>query len=142
MVLSMAIIGSPTNAPRPPLRSRIKPPPPRRAPPTPFDEVTDALGGEIARCAARAAEQAMLLESIGSQTFAVTNEIFRAAGAGTLLQRSHAIRGLVAHALAVLTELQCVAGRLDALATIRRVTSDDSSSIQSHTRDGANERLI
>jgi hypothetical protein len=109
---------------------------PRRGPPapTPYDEVSDALGGEIARCAVRAAEQAMLLESIGSQTFAVTDEIFRAAGAGTLLQRSHAIRGLVAHALAVLTELQCVAGRLDALATIRRVASDRGAS-SSHEHD-------
>jgi hypothetical protein len=103
-------------------RNRIKPSN-GRVPgvPTPLDEVTDALGGEIARCAARAAEQAMLLESIGSQTFVVTDEIFRDAGATRLIQRSHAIRGLVAHALAVLTELQCVAGRLDALATIRRV---------------------
>src|SRR5690349_15463501 len=101
------------NAARPsPRTTRTKPPPRHRSPssssvpPTPFDEVTDALGGEIARCATRAAEQAMLLESIGAQTFAVTDEIFRASGAGTLLQRSHAIRGLVGHALAVLTELQ------------------------------------
>jgi hypothetical protein len=89
--------------------------------PRSIDEVSDVLGGEIARCAVRAAEQAMLRERIGSQTFAVTDEIFRAGGAVILLQRSHALRGLVAHALAVLTELQCVAGRLDALATIRRV---------------------
>jgi hypothetical protein len=111
---------------------------PRRGPtaPTPYDEVTDALGGEISRCAARAAEQAILLESIGSQTFAVTDEIFRAAGAGTLLQRSHAIRGLVAHALAVLTELQCVAGRLDALATIRRVATAHETDAAADPREG------
>ncbi len=110
---------------------------PRRGPtaPTPYDEVTDALGGEISRCAVRAAEQAILLESIGSQTFAVTDEIFRAAGAGTLLQRSHAIRGLVAHALAVLTELQCVAGRLDALATIRRVATNRDELLSAEPRD-------
>jgi len=86
----------------------------------------------------------MLLESIGSQTFAVTDEIFRASGAGSLLQRSHAIRGLVAHALAVLTELQCVAGRLDALAAIRRVASisDDAASMPSKERDGFHQRLI
>ena len=104
-------------------RNRIKMPHGRGVPAR-IDEVTDTVGGEIARCAVRAGEQAMLLESIGSQTFAVTGEIFRAEGASALLQRSHAIRGLVAHALAVLTELQCVAGRLDALATIRRVASD------------------
>src|SRR5690242_15348194 len=115
----MPLGGSPTKSVRAPVPHRLKMPPRNRAAiPTPFDEVTDALGGEIGRCATRASEQAMLLESIGAQTFAVTDEIARAAGAGTLLQRSHAIRGLVSHALAVLTELQCVAGRLDALATI------------------------
>jgi hypothetical protein len=129
------------NTARPPIRNRVKPPPRRPPIPTPFDEVTDALGGEISRCATRAAEQAMLLESIGSQTFAVTDEIFRTARASTLLQRSHAIRGLVAHALAVLTELQCVAGRLDALATIRRVTTDDDPA-SSSARDWVSERLI
>jgi hypothetical protein len=108
--------------------------PPHRAP-TPFDEVTSALGGEIARCAARAAEQAMLLESIGTQAFSMTSDIFHAGGAGTLLQRSHAIRGLVAHALAVLTELQCVAGRLDALATIHRVATDGDLPIAPTARD-------
>jgi hypothetical protein len=113
------------NAPRAANRNRVNLTPRRRAGmPSPYDEVTDVLGGEVSRCAARAAEQALLLESIGAQTFAVTDEIFRAAAAGALLQRSHAIRGLVAHALAVLTELQCVAGRLDALATIRRVAMD------------------
>ena len=83
--------------------------------------MTDALGGEVSRCAGRAAEQAILLESIGAQAFAVTGELFRGCDAAVLLRRSHAIRGLVAHAFAVLTELQCVAGRLDALATIQGV---------------------
>jgi hypothetical protein len=110
--------------------------------PTPFDEVTDAVGGEIARCAARAAEQAMLLESIGAQTFAVTDEIVRDAGATRLLQRSHAIRGLVAHALAVLTDLQCVAGRLDALATIRRVASHGEASLAANAREAFDDRVI
>jgi hypothetical protein len=129
------------NLPPPTPRSRAKPRL-RRAIATPFDELTDAVSGEIARCAARAAEQAQLLESIGSQTFAVTDEIFRTAHPSTLLQRSHAIRGLVAHALAVLTELQCVAGRLDALATIRRVANEPNDSPLAEARDLPRGRLL
>lgn len=139
----MPLGGSSTKSGRPPVGQRIKMPPRHRPViPTPFDEVTDALGGEIGRCATRAAEQAILLESIGAQTFAVTDEIVRAAGAGTLLQRSHAIRGLVSHALGVLTELQCVAGRLDALATIRRVATDGDPDNSLSARDLTSERLI
>jgi hypothetical protein len=84
-----------------------------------FDEVADTLSGEIARCAARATEYAILLESVGVQTFDATGEIFRDARSAELLQVSHRIRGLVGQALGVLAELQCIAGRLDALAALR-----------------------
>jgi hypothetical protein len=63
----------------------------------------------------------MLLESIATQSFALTGEIFRGARSAELLHLSHRMRGLVVHALGVLAELQCVAGRLDALAALRGV---------------------
>jgi hypothetical protein len=61
----------------------------------------------------------MVLESIGVQSFDITRDIFRNARSPELLLLSHRIRGLVAHALGVLAELQCIAGRLDALAALR-----------------------
>ena len=87
--------------------------------PSAIDEIADALSGEIARCAARATEHAMLLESIGAQSFDMTGQIFRDARSTELLLLSHRIRGLVGHAFGVLAELQCIAGRLDALAALR-----------------------
>jgi hypothetical protein len=87
--------------------------------PSAIDEVADTLGGEVARCAARATEHAMVLESIGVQSFDITRDIFRNARSPELLLLSHRIRGLVVHALSVLAELQCIAGRLDALAALR-----------------------
>ena len=92
--------------------------------PTPFDEMVDALGGEVARCASRAADQAILLGSIGAEALDATSDIYRAAGSADLRRRAHAIRGLVLNALTALTELQNIAGRLEALATLRGVTSD------------------
>ena len=62
-----------------------------------------------------------VLESIGAQSFNVTSEIFRDARPAELLRLSHRMRGVVVHALGVLAELQCVAGRLDALAALRAV---------------------
>jgi len=105
-------------------RSASRPRGPGR--PTPLDEMTDALSGEIAHCAALAAEKATVLESIGAQAFAVTGEIFRGAGSTDLLRRSHGIRGLVLHALTALTELQNIAGRLETLAALRGVATDSS----------------
>jgi hypothetical protein len=96
----------------------------RRARPTAFDEMTDVLGGEVARCASRAAEQAILLGSIGAEALDVTSDVFRVAGSAHLLRRAHAIRGLVLNALTALTELQNIAGRLEALAALRGAASD------------------
>jgi hypothetical protein len=92
-------------------------------PPSPIDEVAGALSAEIARCAACATERALLLESISTQSFNMSTEIFQDARSDKLRQLSHRIRGLVAHALGVLAELQCVAGRLDALAALRAAES-------------------
>ena len=82
-------------------------------------ELSDALCEEISRCASRTVEQAELLESIGEQSFELVNEISSNADPQTLMRCSHGIRGLVMHSLIVLAELQRVAGRLDALATMR-----------------------
>jgi hypothetical protein len=71
----------------------------RRARPTAFDEMTDVLGGEVARCASRATEQAILLGSIGAEALDVASDVFRLAGSPHLLRRAHAIRGLVLNAL-------------------------------------------
>jgi hypothetical protein len=84
-----------------------------------YTELVDALSGEIARCAARATEQARLLESIGAQSFGLVCEIYRDNDSDTLTRHSHNIRGLVVHGLTILAELQCVAGRLGALAALR-----------------------
>ena len=69
------------------------------------DERADALRREIKRCAARATEQALLLESIGAQSFDLT-EVWTDDDEDQLTRRSHDIRGLVVHALCVLAELQ------------------------------------
>ena len=83
------------------------------------DEVAATLHSEITRCATRATEHAMLLESIAAHSFTLTGEIFPDSRAPDLLQLSHRIRGIVLQGLGVLAELQCVAGRLDALASLR-----------------------
>jgi hypothetical protein len=86
-----------------------------------LDEVADALRGEIVRCAAGATEQAILLESVGVQSLSVTAEIFSDVSAHELRQMSHRIRGLVVQGHGILAELQCVAGRLDAFASLKAV---------------------
>jgi hypothetical protein len=86
-------------------------------------EVSAALQSQIGRCAARANDQAERLQCIGDQAFAEVGEIFRDADPKQLLQRSNAIRGLVGHALSVLAELLCEAGRLDAFAALREAES-------------------
>ncbi len=97
--------------------SRVKSTPPAHVHSS--SEVAAAISGEIARCSLRALEQAELLESVGVQSFEIGGEIFRDATAQELNRRSHALRGLVLHALGVLAELQHVSGRLDALAALR-----------------------
>lgn len=94
-----------------------------KAPPSLADELTASLGGEIRRCAMRAAEQAEVLESIGAHSFDLTCDIFPDCTAMDLSRRAHAIRGLVAHALGVIADLRGVAGALEALAALRLAES-------------------
>lgn len=117
-------------------RARMERPGPTRLPPpvavaasARVDEVGDALRAEIGRCGTRAVEQALLLDSVGAQAYQLTCEIYPDVVAGELRRRSHAIRGLVAHAHGVLAELQCVAGRLDALAVLRAAERATESEI-------------
>jgi hypothetical protein len=84
------------------------------------DEVSGAVNGHIGRCVARAIEHAAVLENIGSQAFTAVGELAREAQAEELLQKAHALRGLVLHGLGVLAELQGVAGSLAALAAVRQ----------------------
>jgi hypothetical protein len=83
------------------------------------NDVAAAISFEIGRCAARANEQAAQLQSIGDQALDLVGEIMRGDGPRELFQRSSAIRGLVTHALTVLSSLQCEAGRLDVIASLR-----------------------
>lgn len=85
-------------------------------------DVACAIQAEVARCAARAAEHAAVLESIGAQAFDAAGILFSDAPATELLRRAHEVRGLVLHALGVLADLQSEAGRLQALAAIREAT--------------------
>jgi hypothetical protein len=91
----------------------------RRSAPQPIDEVMASSSGEITRCARRAADHACLLESIGSLVVEMTCEVHKDSSSPELLRRARGIRGLVVHALGVLADLQCEAGRLDALAMIK-----------------------
>jgi hypothetical protein len=84
------------------------------------DEVSAAVSGHIGRCVARAVEHATMLESIGSQAFTAVGELTRSAPPDDLVQKAHALRGLVLHGLAVLAELQSVAGALAAVAAVRQ----------------------
>ena len=61
-----------------------------------------------------------MLESIGSQAFTTVGELARSAPPDDLVQKAHALRGLVLHGLAVLAELQSVAGSLAAFAAVRQ----------------------
>jgi|GEM_PF-5261438 len=89
------------------------------------NEVAAAVSAEISRCAMRAGDQAILLQSIGELACEATGEIFRDASPKDLGKHSTTIRGIVTHALAVLAALQCEGGRLDALAALRQAGSLD-----------------
>jgi hypothetical protein len=66
----------------------------------------------------------MLLEGVGVQSLEATAEISRGASSAELRQLSYKFRGLVMQALGVLADLQCIAGRLDALAALRAVAPE------------------
>jgi hypothetical protein len=89
------------------------------------DEVTAAVSAQIARCVARAIDQAAILENIGSQAFSAVGELARSAPATDLLHKAHALHGLVLHALTAVAELQNVAGHLAAFAAVREAASQD-----------------
>ncbi len=89
------------------------------------DEVSAAVSAHIGRCVARAIEQATMLETIGTQAFAAVGELARSAPPDDLLQKSHVLHGLVLHGLAVLAELQTVAGSLAAFAAVRQAHESD-----------------
>ncbi len=93
-------------------------------PPTELDEVGARLSGEVARSIIRIGDQALLLESIAGRSFSLSCDLFRDAKSEELSARAHEVRGVVLHALAVLAELQYLAGRLDALAALRAVSGD------------------
>jgi hypothetical protein len=78
-----------------------------------------AMEIEVAQTASRAGEHAAILESIGLRAFEAAGVLRRDASSHELLRKAHEVRGLVAHALGVLADLQFQAGRMQALAAIR-----------------------
>ncbi|MDX2054010.1 MAG: hypothetical protein SFV15_16535 [Polyangiaceae bacterium] len=87
-------------------------------------EFAARLASDIQQAAQRVDEQASRLQIIGEQAVVMTCTIFRDSGPRDLRQHSNAIRGIVGHALAILADLQCEAGRLEALADLKDVVSD------------------
>lgn len=85
------------------------------------------LTAETRRCVARATEQAVLLESIAEEAADAIGDTTATAPAADLASRAHRLRGAVLHALVVLAEFQLVAGRLDALASLRQVTEEQAA---------------
>ncbi len=82
-------------------------------------EVRSGVDQEVARCLARVTDQASALERIGLQLFEAAGDVQILASPSELTQRSHRLRALVHYSLGVLLDLQCEAGRLDSLATMR-----------------------
>jgi hypothetical protein len=89
--------------------------------PGPLDETAATVRAEVARCAARINEHIGRLSAVGNQAFYSTGGLSREATAEELHQLSAGLRGVVCHALAVLTEIQSEVGRLDMLAVFREV---------------------
>src|SRR5688572_33452077 len=71
-----------------------------------LSDVKCALATEVAQTTSRAAEHATALESIGTRAFEAAGVLSRDPSRVELLRKSHEVRGLVAHALAVLVDLQ------------------------------------
>lgn len=88
-----------------------------------LDESAAALRIEVGRCAARINEHVGHLSSIGNQAFDSTGDLSREASAADLRRFSAGLRGVVCHALAVLTDIQSEVGRLEALAVFRELES-------------------
>ena len=83
------------------------------------DEVVAAVNAEVKRCLCRAVDQAVILESIASQSYAVISEVAFDEDADRLLERAHMLQGVVAHGITVLAQLQAAAGELGGLAEVR-----------------------
>jgi hypothetical protein len=86
-----------------------------------LDETASTLRAEVGRCAARINDHVGRLSAVGSQAFDSTGGLSREATAEELRRLSAGLRGVVCHALAVLTEIQGEVGRLDALAVFREL---------------------
>jgi len=86
-----------------------------------------AIGAEIARCASRAGEQAGLLQGVGARAFETTGDLARGATPAELLDRAQRVRALGLHALCVLMDLEYQAGRLDALAAVKRAAEENAT---------------
>ena len=84
------------------------------------DDLLAATGAEVIRSAARCAEQAGSLEGVGARALDATGDLGRDATPTDLADRAQRVRALVLHALCLLMDLQYEAGRLDALAAVRR----------------------
>lgn len=93
---------------------------------TKVDEVRDALGGEIGRCALRSAEHAATLESIAERAFEIATAIAPDGHSAGLTRSSDAMRALVLQTIATIAELQLVAGRLAACAAMRAAEEAES----------------
>ena len=89
----------------------------------PLDESVATLRAEVGRCATRINDHVGRLSAVGSQAFYSTGGLSREATAEELRQLSAGLRGVVCHALAVLTDIQVEVGRLDALAVFRELES-------------------
>lgn len=86
-----------------------------------LDEGAAMLRAEVRRCAARINEHVGHLSAIGSRAFDSTGDLSREASADELRRLSAGLRGVVCHALAVLTDIQSEVGRLEALAAFREL---------------------
>jgi len=86
-----------------------------------LDESASMLRAEVGRCASRINEHVGRLSAVGSQAFDSMGGLSREATAEELRRLSAGLRGLVCHALAVLTDIQGEVGRLDVLAVFREL---------------------
>src|SRR5512133_216970 len=95
-------------------------------PPTPFDEIRDAISAEILRCGARASEHASGLAGTSALATHLTAEIYRDAAASELMERVEGIQCAVTRGVALLVELHREAGQLEALAHLRRTAENNT----------------
>jgi hypothetical protein len=90
-----------------------------------LDESASTLRAEVGRCAARINEHVGRLSAVGNQAFDSSGGLSRDATAEELRRVAAGLRGVVCHALVVLTDIQGEVGRLDALAVFREFERSD-----------------